>query len=125
MLQSQFCNDYKLYANLLPNIMEENHLINWYTIAIVMLVMINDGTRVTLVGGSSSMSEVVETVERRSSRDKYVSANGESICFDDNNLTYLIHEDECVNNEELMRGMIFTTCIAAISISASFNATLP
>ena len=84
--------------------MVERNLINWYTITITVLVMTNhyDGTRVMLAGG------VVETVERRSYGDIYMSTDATVLtCHEDDELTYLVDEDKCVTNGELMRGMIF------------------
>ena len=88
---------------------EEGELVvimeNYWSILSVRCIITVLVTIILLVGDSGSMSEVVEMVERRSSRDIYVSANKSIICLDVR--TYLVKEDECVNNEELMKG----TCV--------------
>ena len=55
----------------------------------------------SLVSGDSA---VVEVVERRSSRDIYSTIDTTSVCQQNNQLTYLVDENTCVNNEDLMRG---------------------
>ena len=57
-------------------------------------------TVITLV---SSDSTVVKTVDRRFSRDVYTIMNTTFTC---NGLTYLVTDNDCINNSELMRGMM-------------------
>ena len=72
-----------------------------YNIMIIAVLL-----AMTLVGGGGGSKSVVEMVERRSSRDTYVCTNATaSTCHEDNKLTYLVDEDKCVNNEELMKGI--------------------
>ena len=58
--------------------------------------------RFSLLSGDSA---VVEVVERRSSRDTYSIMDTYFTCQENNELTYLVDENTCVNNEDLMRGM--------------------
>ena len=71
-----------------------------------VVVTSNPTTSTTTVSGDSTI--YVETVERRSSRDIYNTMNTTLACLYD--LTYLVVEDRCVNNEDLLRGMM--TCLA-------------
>lgn len=60
-----------------------------------------------IVAECNQKLEIPVTVSRRSGGDSYVLTNNSSpmLCNEGNNLTYLVSERQCVNNEELLRGM--------------------
>ena len=81
--------------------MTERYLAKWYTMT--MAVVVASATiAVTLVRGQSTV-ETFNVVERRSSRDVYITMNMRIICHSEE--TYLVFEGRCVSNEELTTGM--------------------
>lgn len=62
-------------------------------------------TFVCVVCMSDCNEDIPELVYRRLSGDSYSfynSTHEQSICRDDNNLTYLVNERKCVKNQELL-----------------------
>ena len=53
-----------------------------------------------------ALKEVLETISRRIGGDSYITSNltVQTICRDDNNLTFLVNETRCARNEELFNG---------------------
>ena len=55
-----------------------------------------------LLKTNGSESPAVRTVRRRHVGDVYSDVDNRRICQDANNLTYLVDEEQCVRNEELL-----------------------
>ena len=68
----------------------------------IVVVMASAIFTVTLVSGDST----VENVVRRSSWDIYSTRNTTLVCSEEGDFTYLVDENTCVNNEDLMTGII-------------------
>ena len=84
--------------------MTERCLAKWYPNSMMTVaIMASAIFMATLVSSDSTM---VKMVERRSNRDTYWTTNTSfMVCQQDEELTYLVVENECVNNEELTTGM--------------------
>ena len=60
-------------------------------------------TSVQIVATSDNESRIVERVSRKLNKDIYFFSDGSNVNCGDNN-TYLIREDQCVKDQELLEG---------------------
>ena len=71
---------------------------------------------VTVFASLIGDANVPVTVNRRLNGDIYTNFNStdSSACHDDNNLTFLVNERKCVNNQELFKGNNYLCLYRAI-----------
>ena len=94
--------------------MTERCSAKWCTMMIAA-IMASAIIVVTVVSGDTT---VVKKVERRSHRDFYSIENTTLTC---NGLTYLVIENDCANNSELMRGMTIGQVLLACYSYGQYN----
>ena len=100
----------------------KSYIISWYVVVVTGFVIV--ARRVTECGkGSLSVS-----VFRRYGGDIFETINSSGLphaCHDDNNLTYLVSEEQCVKNQELLHGNIKRYRFHDTELSTSIVSQLP